>query len=239
MILPLKDIENVSGEGGFKLGYSGLVITIRGHEELFFEFGFQNVRDDCWMHLLQAVEKAKIQESLFQEEIEAEVAKREYRVLQDARHAGHAGHDLQLPTSASDSKFFFFIVSIKNTHLTFPGVSSEVPPILFDDPQTSFITFKPSESLRITCLTIGTRGDVQPYIALCKGLIKEGHRPRIASHAEFQPWVESHGIEFAPVDGDPAELMRICVENGMFTYSFLKEASAKVSFSQLDPHSSC
>jgi len=107
-------------------------------------------------------------------------------------------------------------------------MSSEVPPILFDDPQTSFITFKPTESLRITCLTIGSRGDVQPYIALCKGLLKEGHKPRIATHAEFQPWVESHGIEFARVEGDPAELMRICVENGMFTYSFLREASSKV-----------
>ncbi|KMU79095.1 UDP-glucose:sterol glucosyltransferase [Coccidioides immitis RMSCC 3703] len=84
-----------------------------------------------------------------------------------------------------------------------------------------------SESLRITCLTIGSRGDVQPYIALCKGLLAEGHKPRIATHREFEPWVRQHGIDFAPVEGDPAELMRICVENGMFTYSFLKEASLK------------
>lgn len=231
MILPLKDIENVSGEGGFKLGYSGLVITIRGHEELFFEFGFQNVRDDCWMHLLQAVDTAKMQGSTVlmpKEEVEAETAKREYQVLQDAMHAGHADHDLQLPTSASDSRFYQYSHYISCLTYSFEGVASEAPPILFDDPQTSFITFKPTESLRITCLTIGSRGDVQPYIALCKGLLKEGHKPRIATHAEFQPWVESHGIEFARVEGDPAELMRICVENGMFTYSFLKEASSKV-----------
>ena len=93
----------------------------------------------------------------------------------------------------------------------------------------SFVNFKPTVSLRVTCLTIGSRGDVQPYIALCKGLLVEGHKPRIATHAEFGDWVRSHGIEFAPVDGDPAELMRICVENGIFTYSFMKEASAKVS----------
>ncbi|KAA8566116.1 hypothetical protein EYC84_008719 [Monilinia fructicola] len=73
----------------------------------------------------------------------------------------------------------------------------------------------------------GSRGDVQPYIALCKGLMAEGHKTRIATHLEFKDWIESHGIAFAPVDGDPAELMRICVENGMFTYSFLKEASSK------------
>ena len=37
-----------------------------------------------------------------------------------------------------------------------------------------------------------------------------------------------HGIDFAPVSGDPGELMRICIQDGMFTYSFLKEASGKV-----------
>lgn len=30
------------------------------------------------------------------------------------------------------------------------------------------------------------------------------------------------------VGGDPAELMRICVENGTFTVSFLKEGLLKV-----------
>lgn len=105
----------------------------------------------------------------------------------------------------------------------------EAPPIIFDDPRASILNFKPTESWRITCLTIGSRGDVQPYIALCKGLLAEGHKPRIATHREFEPWVRKHGIDFAPVEGDPAELMRICVENGMFTYSFLKEATSKVS----------
>ena len=37
-----------------------------------------------------------------------------------------------------------------------------------------------------------------------------------------------HGIEFGYVGGDPAELMRICVENGMFTVSFIKEGLQKV-----------
>jgi sterol 3beta-glucosyltransferase len=37
-----------------------------------------------------------------------------------------------------------------------------------------------------------------------------------------------HGIEFASVGGDPAELMQMCVDNGMFTVSFLKEGIQKV-----------
>ena len=36
------------------------------------------------------------------------------------------------------------------------------------------------------------------------------------------------GIEFGYVGGDPAELMRICVENGTFTVAFLKEGVQKV-----------
>ena len=38
-----------------------------------------------------------------------------------------------------------------------------------------------------------------------------------------------YGIEFGYVGGDPAELMRICIENGTFTVSFWKEALLKVS----------
>lgn len=76
-------------------------------------------------------------------------------------------------------------------------------------------------------MTIGSRGDVQPYIALCKGLLAEGHKPKIASHAEFGDWVRSHGIDFAPVEGNPAELMQICVDYGMFTPSFLYESISR------------
>ena len=214
MILPLKDIENVDKEKGFRFGYSGLVVVIRGHEELFFEFGQPETRDDCAVTLHTMLESVRyLHESgtLSQEDKDhAEAAKAEHKMLQEARQDGHNDHELKLPKSVNEA----------------PN-PSEAPPILFDDPRVSIINFKPTESLRITCLTIGSRGDVQPYIALCKGLIAEGHRPKIVTHAEFEPWVREHGIDFAPVDGDPAELMRICVEYGMFTYSFLKEASHK------------
>ena len=103
--------------------------------------------------------------------------------------------------------------------------------MMFDDPRASIIDLKPTESLKITCLTIGSRGDVQPYIALCKGLLKDGHKPKIATHAEFGPWILQHGIDFAPIEGDPAVLMQLCVENGMFTLSFMREASTHVSVS--------
>lgn len=69
---------------------------------------------------------------------------------------------------------------------------------------------------------------MQPFIALCKGLIAEGHRPTIATHTEFGDWIRSHGIDFVPVAGNPAEIMRLCVENDMFTVAFIREAHTKV-----------
>lgn len=99
--------------------------------------------------------------------------------------------------------------------------------VIFETNQLSQAPVAPPGLLKITCLTIGSRGDVQPYIALCKRLLEQGHKPRIASHAEFEGWVRSYGIDFVPVGGDPAELMRICVENGMFTFSFMREATGK------------
>lgn len=208
MILPLRDIENVEKEKGFRFGYHGLVIIIRGHEELFFEFNASDSRDDCAVTLHQNLESVKfmVESGLLgeNEQDEAEAAKTEHRMLEEARRNGYGERDS--------------VTTLRD--------SSEIHQI-FDDPRASIINFKPTESLRITCLTIGSRGDVQPYIALCKGFLKEGHRPKIATHSEFEPWVRRNGIDFAPVEGDPAELMRICVENGMFTYSFLKEASLK------------
>ncbi|KAG9232353.1 sterol 3-beta-glucosyltransferase [Amylocarpus encephaloides] len=212
LILPLKDVENVDKEKGFRFGYSGLVVVIKGHEELFFEFSQSDIRDDCAVTLLQNLEAMKyLQESgllTTEEQESAESASAEYKALQHARQEEQLEHDVKLPKTAEEAL-------------------AEAPPILFDDPRASILNFKPTESLRITCLTIGTRGDVQPYIALCKGLIAEGHQPKIATHLEFKDWVLSHGIAFEPVAGDPAELMRICVEYGMFTYSFLREASSK------------
>ncbi|KGQ00926.1 hypothetical protein PAAG_12396 [Paracoccidioides lutzii Pb01] len=213
MILPLKDIENVEKEKGFRFGYHGLVVIISGHEELFFEFNTADGRDDCAVTLHQNLESVRylVESGLFaqQEKEEAEAAMAEHQMLQEARLGGL---DEQQGSQTLSSSV---------------PLSPATSPILFDDPRVSMVNFKPHESLRITCLTIGSRGDVQPYIALCKGLIAEGHRPKIATHKEFEPWIRHHGIEFAPVEGDPAELMRICVENGMFTYSFLKEASSK------------
>lgn len=59
--------------------------------------------------------------------------------------------------------------------------------------------------MRIRIITIGSQGDVRPYVALGVGLKNAGHSVRIATHPGFESLVTEHGLEFAPVAGDPRE----------------------------------
>lgn len=221
---------DVDKERGFRFGYSGMVIVIRGHEEIFFEFGSQDLRDDCTVTLLRSLDSMEpFQESVLlteDEKRDAEAAAAENLLLQEARQGDRGGVEFQLPRNIDPSGMLNHPITTLSSANNLADHDS--PAVSFDDPAASVLDFKPEESLRITCLTIGSRGDVQPYIALCKGLLAEGHRPKIASHAEFGDWVRSHGIDFAPVEGNPAELMALCVDHGMFTPSFLYETNQKV-----------
>ena len=53
--------------------------------------------------------------------------------------------------------------------------------------------------MKIVIVTIGTRGDVQPYIALSLGLLQAGHTVTLATHPCLRGLVESYGVEFAPI----------------------------------------
>jgi hypothetical protein len=68
-------------------------------------------------------------------------------------------------------------------------------------------------SLNIVIQAVGSRGDVQPFLALAKGLQQYGHRIRLATHPVFRDLVEGYGIEFFSIGGDPAELMAYMVKN--------------------------
>lgn len=63
------------------------------------------------------------------------------------------------------------------------------------------------------CLTIGSRGDVQPYIALGLGLKADGHKVTIVTHEEYKDWIEGFGLRHRSTGGDPGALMKLSVEN--------------------------
>ncbi len=52
--------------------------------------------------------------------------------------------------------------------------------------------------MHVTLLTAGSRGDVQPYVALGIGLREAGHTVRVAAPVPYETLVREHGLEFAP-----------------------------------------
>lgn len=75
--------------------------------------------------------------------------------------------------------------------------------------------------MRIVIIAPGSRGDVQPYIALGKGLQNAGHSIRLVSHSNFETLVTSYGLEFWSFGND----VRDAVEN-----SEMQELTEKGNF---------
>lgn len=73
--------------------------------------------------------------------------------------------------------------------------------------------------MKITILTYGSRGDVQPFLPLSLGLMANGHSVKLAAPARFRDLVEEHRIDFAPLTGDPEDLSRRLNNAG---YNFIK-----------------
>lgn len=59
--------------------------------------------------------------------------------------------------------------------------------------------------MHITLATVGSRGDVQPYIALGVGLKAAGHSVCVATHTQFESVIRNCGLDFSPVEGNPRE----------------------------------
>jgi len=75
--------------------------------------------------------------------------------------------------------------------------------------------------MRIVIIAPGSRGDIQPYIALGEGLKKAGNTVRFVTHSDFEGLVTSHGLESWPVAGDVqnivhAKVMQERIDQGNF-----------------------
>jgi sterol 3beta-glucosyltransferase len=69
----------------------------------------------------------------------------------------------------------------------------------------------------ITIIASGSRGDVQPYVALGKGLKEAGHTVRILASQDFQNLVTGYGLEFVDMGGSMetvAQSMQVLLEQG-------------------------
>ncbi|RDL38700.1 uncharacterized protein BP5553_03040 [Venustampulla echinocandica] len=93
-----------------------------------------------------------------------------------------------------------------------PETDSEEPPTYH--PYTVATELGPAPYMNIVIQVVGSRGDVQPFLALARVLKQvHGHHVRLATHPKFESLVENAGIEFFSIGGDPAELMDYMVNN--------------------------
>lgn len=88
--------------------------------------------------------------------------------------------------------------------------------------RTSSVAFIPgvgkptvSPRLNIAIHIVGSRGDVQPFIAIAQLLSNPPycHRVRICTHPVFKDFVEAQGVEFFSIGGNPEALMSYMVKN--------------------------
>ena len=82
--------------------------------------------------------------------------------------------------------------------------------------------------MKITILTYGSRGDVQPFLALAVGLQKAGHRVTLAGPHRFADFVAQYGIPFAPLAGDPEEISRLMNDAGGNTFRMINGMKAHI-----------
>ncbi|TPX36240.1 undecaprenyldiphospho-muramoylpentapeptide beta-N-acetylglucosaminyltransferase [Synchytrium microbalum] len=199
MMIPLSDVVTVKKEKARMSGllYHSILVKTKDQQEFIFAF---HSSESC--DLICQVLNPKIVGHVAAIEPEMRTAERrksvelirkQVSVLKDLQHDEHS------KSSLTDEEL------------------NALPPVITEVARES------PKPMHITCLTIGTRGDVQPYIALAKRLKGDGHTVRIATHLEYKGWIEDHGLEFGEVKGDPAALIALCVDNGMFSVSFMRE----------------
>ena len=62
--------------------------------------------------------------------------------------------------------------------------------------------------MRITLFSVGTQGDVRPFVALGCGLMADGHEVRLATGRDSETMVKAHGLDYSPLNADFLEIMR-------------------------------
>jgi UDP:flavonoid glycosyltransferase YjiC (YdhE family) len=67
--------------------------------------------------------------------------------------------------------------------------------------------------MKITLLTYGSQGDVEPFAALGKGLVQAGHQVILAAPEKYKFLVDQGQIEFIGFPGDPQQLVQDLVDH--------------------------
>ncbi len=159
----------------FRPGHHGMVINISGHEELFIEISSANRRDELLSSSSTSWSSSALVTAARSRGDTVNRERSHALVLRDLSEKITDDPSTTSVASSADSS----MLSQQSSDLDTSGDLSHL------GGRASLLTFAPTAPLTFTMLTIGSRGDVQPYIALAKGLQADGHNVRIATHAEF------------------------------------------------------
>ncbi|KAK6835593.1 hypothetical protein RU639_002109 [Aspergillus parasiticus] len=102
------------------------------------------------------------------------------------------------------------------------GIYSSMPLLSMPEQSGHIELATPAIRLNIVIQTIGTQGDIQPFLILGDELVRQGHRVRVATHATYATAAATDHphLEFFPIGGDPAELISYGRKNSGFVHEF-------------------
>ncbi len=80
--------------------------------------------------------------------------------------------------------------------------------------------------MNVVAVTIGSTGDIQPFLALGCVLSKAGHKLTIVTFPRFQALIEKRGFSFAPIHGDEDLMMKLLIGDGVTGMAYMKGLSA-------------
>ena len=83
--------------------------------------------------------------------------------------------------------------------------------------------------MRITMMTIGSTGDVQPLLLLGREMASRGHAVTMAVMPGFRQTVLDAGLAFHPIAGDAEDFMKHIMKPGAVGPAYLRQVSKSVS----------
>ncbi|KAA1469801.1 UDP-Glycosyltransferase/glycogen phosphorylase [Dentipellis sp. KUC8613] len=218
------------------LGDYGVALTVQGYPDMRFIFRSEATRDDMLTRISLNLARDRERRTLYTSPATTPISVVPTTAASSPGSRSGVQTPIQVPQRGITVDSAVTSSAASSTSRLSRGLLRGVtlPPIPYalktflpkaiNIPDSELLTRLKVPPMHFVCLTIGSRGDVQPYIALGLGLMKEGHRVTIVTHEEYKEWVVGFGIGHRTAGGDPGALMKLSVENKMFSPQFFKES---------------
>ena len=197
------------------INVNGLKLGIEDKPSLRFIFKSASVRDEAIGRIDEAIRQHCLSTSSDDLDVETPRFASAAPILSNSPQSMQSGESSMLKSPEQNPVAIFSPITRTLAAATAAGTDLSYAarcrlPKVINVPREILIT---REILHFVCLTIGSRGDVQPYIALGLGLKKEGHSVTIVTHEEYRDWVVGFDLGHRSAGGDPGALMKLSVEH--------------------------